>query len=112
MCGIAPNGVSVFRKAGNADAEQIYSLGGPCPLDITSTSTASAAGNSGSVRVDAAITGVHHLWQFCDAMTKADPVCVSGPTTHHTNSVDWYSLSSIVADVHVQNTTTILHSSI
>ncbi|CAL8462229.1 g1760 [Coccomyxa elongata] len=57
MCGIAPNGVSVFRKAGNADAEQIYSLGGPCPLDITSTSTASAAGTSGSVRVDAAITG-------------------------------------------------------
>lgn len=58
MCGIAPNGVSVFRKAGSADAEQVYSLGGPCPVDITSTSTASAAGNSGSVRVDAAITGV------------------------------------------------------
>ncbi|BDA46092.1 probable leucine-rich repeat receptor-like serine/threonine-protein [Coccomyxa sp. Obi] len=57
LCGIAPNGVSVFRKAGNADPEQVYSLGGPCPVDITATSTASAAGNSGSVRVDAAITG-------------------------------------------------------
>ena len=58
MCGIAPNGVSVFRKAGNADAEQVYSLGGLCPVDITSTSTASAAGNTGSVHVDAAIIGV------------------------------------------------------
>jgi hypothetical protein len=42
LCGIAPNGVPVFMKAGNADAAQVYSLGNACPVDVTSTSAASA----------------------------------------------------------------------
>ncbi len=46
--------MSVFSKAGSADAEQVYSLGKPCPVDITSTSTQSAGTG---VRVEAAITG-------------------------------------------------------
>ena len=55
LCGIAPNGVPVFMKAGNADAAQVYSLGNACPVDVTSTSAASAG--AGGVRVEAAITG-------------------------------------------------------
>lgn len=55
LCGLAPNGVSVFKKAGSADPEQIYTLGKSCAIE--QAAAASAGGSSVSMRLQAALVG-------------------------------------------------------